>query len=100
MTDEELVMKLTELDQRTRGNAHRITNLEELQKSVNSLAMSVNTLANNMQQMISEQREQGERLKTLEERPAQNWNSMQRTIFNTLLGALAGAIAAGMIKII
>ena len=100
MTEVEIVQKLTELEQRVHSNAHRITGLEELQKSVNNLAMSVNTLANNMQQMLTEQKEQGERLQKLEEQPAERWNNMQRTVFNTVLGAISSALAIGIIQLI
>ncbi|MGN0332155.1 MAG: hypothetical protein ACI4D9_03875 [Lachnospiraceae bacterium] len=100
MTEEQVATKITELEQRVLSNAHRITDLEELQKSVNNLAISVNTLANNMQQMLSEQRDQGQRLKVLEEQPGERWNNMQRTVFNTVLGAISSALAIGIIQLI
>ena len=100
MTEEQIVMKITELEQRVLSNAHRITDLEELQKSVNSLAISVNTLANNMQQMLTEQKDQGTRLQKLEEQPGERWNNMQRTVFNTILGAISSALAIGIIQLI
>lgn len=100
MTEEEVAVKLKELEQRVLGNAHRITGLEELQKSVNNLAMSVNTLANNMQQMLAEQKDQGTRLQKLEEQPGERWNNMQRTVFNTVLGAISSALAIGIMQLI
>lgn len=100
MTEEEVAVKLKELEQRVLGNAHRITGLEELQKSVNNLAMSVNTLANNMHQMLDEQKAQGERLQKLEAQPGERWNNMQRTVFNTVLGAISSALAIGIMQLI
>lgn len=100
MTEEQVATKITELEQRVLGNAHRIKDLEELQKSVNNLAISVNTLANNMQQMLAEQKEQGTRLQKLEDQPAERWNNMQRTVFNTILGAISSALAIGIIQLI
>ncbi|MGN0404455.1 MAG: hypothetical protein ACI4F1_04475 [Bariatricus sp.] len=100
MTEEDVAVKLKELEQRVFSNEQRIEDLEELQKSVNNLAISVNTLANNMQQMLAEQKEQGTRLKKLEDQPAERWNNMQRTVFNTVLGAISSALAIGIIQLI
>ena len=43
--------------------------------------------------------QQGDRLAKLEAAPAEQWSSMKRTIFNTMVGAMAGALATGLIYI-
>lgn len=100
MTEAESAAKFAELDQRILNNEQRIEDLEELQKSVNNLAISVNLLANNMQQMLAEQKDQGTRLQKLEDQPGERWNNMQRTVFNTILGAISSALAIGIIQLI
>ena len=44
-----------------------------------------------------EKKNQGARLAKLESEPAERWSSMTRTIFNTIVGAGAGAFATGVI---
>ena len=61
------------------------------------LTISVHTLAHDMKQMLDEQKEQGKRLDKLEAAPAEQWGSMKRTVFNTVIGAGAGAFATGAI---
>ncbi|MEW3562569.1 hypothetical protein AB1I98_24430, partial [Enterococcus avium] len=59
----------------------------------------VKELALNMQTMIEVQGKQGDRLAKLEAEPAERWNGMQKTVFNTIVGAMAGAVATGLIYI-
>ena len=76
---------------------HRMSEQEEQGKSLTSLALSVQKMALSMESMIDEQKKQGERLSKLEAEPAERWSSMTRTIFNTMVGAGAGALAVGVI---
>lgn len=100
MNTEEIAVKLEKLDQRTQSMGHRIDELETMQKSINGLTISVNNLANSMNGMLAEQKDQGERLKKLEAEPAERWNSMQKTIFNSMMGAIASALGIGLIYLI
>lgn len=70
---------------------------EEQSKAINDLVLSVQKLALNMEAMIKQQQNQNERLAKLEQEPAKQWSNMKRTIFNTIVGAGAGAFATGVI---
>lgn len=83
-------------DEDNRQN-RRLDLLEKNTAVVQDLALSVKELAVNMSQMLREQEKQGERLAALEQEPAKNWSNMKRTIFNTIVGAGAGAFATGII---
>ncbi len=85
----------------------RMDEQDELDKQLRELITSVQLLAQNMEQMLAKQDEQKAQLdkqnKEIEEikmRPANNWNTMQRTIFTTIIGALAGAMVTYLIQII
>lgn len=89
-----------ELDRLHDEDKRQNRRLDILEKSVStqqSLAISVEKLAMNMERMLGEQEKQGERLDKLEAAPAEQWSSMKRTIFNTFVGAGAGAVATGVI---
>lgn len=97
MTDTEVAVKLENHDQQIKSLKHRMDEQEEQGKSLSSLALSVQKLALSMESMIEEQKNQGARLAKLESEPAERWSSMTRIIFNTIVGAGAGAFATGVI---
>ena len=83
-------------DEEHRQNV-RIVNLENQTQIIQSLAMSVDRLATSMDRMAQEQAEQGERLKALEQEPADNWRNVKKTVWTTIASVLAGALASGAI---
>ena len=97
MTDTEVAVKLENHDQQIKSLKHRMDEQEEQGKSLSSLALSVQKLALSMESMIEEQKNQGARLAKLEAEPAERWSNMTRPIFNTVVGAGAGAFATGVI---
>ena len=97
MTDTEVAVKFENHEPEIKSLKHRMSEQEEQGKSLTSLALSVQKMALSMESMIDEQKKQGERLSKLEAEPAERWSSMTRTIFNTMVGAGAGALAVGVI---
>lgn len=97
MDEMEVAVKFENHDQQIKSLKHRMDEQEEQSKVIQDLVLSVKELALNMQAMIKEQGKQGERLTKLEAEPGERWSSMTRTIFNTMVGAGAGALAAGII---
>lgn len=86
-------------DENDRQN-HRIDKLERTMEEIRKISTSVEKLAINMENMLSEQKKQGDRLDELEAKPAEAWTTMQRTILTTICGALAGAVAYGLMQMI
>ena len=70
----------------------RINILEENVKEVRDLTASVQKLAINMENMLKSQEEQGDRLKTLEERDGERWRSVTGYILTTIVGIVIGYI--------
>lgn len=97
MNETEIAVKLENHEQQIKSLKHRMDEQEEQSKTIQELVLSVKELAINMQSMIEVQGKQGSRLAKLEAAPAEQWNSMKRTIFNTIVGAMAGAVASGLI---
>lgn len=71
----------------------RIKGLEEDMKQFGSLTISVNTLANNMQKMLEEQKDQGERLEELESRDGEMWRKVVGYIITAVIGIVLGVVA-------
>ena len=99
MDEMETAVKLENHDQQIKSLKHRMEEQEEQSKTIQELVLSVRELALNMQAMLKEQGDQGKRLAKLEAEPAERWSSMKKTVFNTIVGAIAGAVATGLIYI-
>lgn len=100
MTDEEVAVKLEGHDHEIGSLKHRMEEQEEQNKVIQDLVMSVQKLALTMEAMLKEQSMQGERLKKLEDEPAERWNSAKKTAFTTIISVVAGALATGLIFMI
>ncbi len=79
----------------TRQN-NRIASLEETTKEINSLTISVEKLAVNMQNMLTELTTQGSRLKTLEARDGDNWRKIVGSAITVVVGAVLGFFLSKM----
>ena len=84
-------------DEHHRQN-RRIELLEENIGQLADLTLSVGKLANSMEGMLAEQKEQGKRLKTLEEVPANNWNTVKVAILTAVGTAIGTGIVAAVIN--
>lgn len=71
----------------------RIGILEEAVKQYVTLTISVEKMAASIEQMVQEQKRQGEKLEELEKVPVKNWN----TVKTAILSAIGGAIGTGII---
>ncbi len=97
--DEVTKAEIDRLHDEDKRQNHRLEQLEQNFGVVQKIAISVEKLALNMERMLDEQEKQGQRLNKLESAPAEQWSSMKRTIFNTMVGAGASALAIGFIYI-
>lgn len=86
-------------DENNRQN-HRIQELEDAQKGIMELTLSVQKLAQAVEVMAKEQAEQGRRLKVIEEIPGKRWTNATKTAFTSIVGVIAGALAVGLIQLI
>lgn len=100
MTDEEIAVKLEGHEHEIGSLKHRMEEQEEQNKVIQDLVMSVQKLALTMEAMVKGQSMQGERLKKLEDEPAERWNSAKKTAFTTIISVVAGALATGLIFMI
>lgn len=79
-------------DEHHRQN-ERIELLEEAVKQNTALTLSVEKLANNMENMANEQVKQGERLEALEGRDGEMWRTVVKYVLTAALGLVIGLVA-------
>lgn len=94
MTQEELNVKLTGVDARSKSNTHRIDKLESRADALESLASSVRVLATKQESMDSDVKEIKADVKTLTEKPAKWWDCLIDKLIWTLTAAVAGFLLA------
>lgn len=88
----ELEVKIQKLFDADRMTQARLNKLAAVVEDIQELNLSVAKLADNMQQMLTAQREQNERLKILESKPAKRWESVVDKILMLIVGALIGFV--------
>lgn len=87
----------TEFARRIQEEEHRqnrrIELLEESVKQNTALTLSVEKLANNMENMANEQMRQGKRLEALEGRDGDMWRTVVKYVLTTIFGLVIGVVA-------
>lgn len=80
------------VDEENARQNKRLSALEESTKQITNLVISVERLANNMEQMAREQREQNDKLEKLEGRDGEKWRSVVSYITVTIVGIVLGFV--------
>ena len=96
MNHEEMVIALTEVDNRSRSNTRRIEHLEKSTDVLNRLATSIEVMATKQETMSDNIVKMDEKITTLEEKPGKRWDSLVTAIISSLVGIIIGAIVAGL----
>lgn len=89
MICEERCRRLEDEDKRQN---ERIKQLELSISEIHSLSLSTEKLATTMEQMLVEQKEQGQRISKLEERDGQKWRDIVKAVLTAVAGAAIGVV--------
>lgn len=88
---EEFAKRISE--EHSRQN-HRIEALENTLSQILNMSASVERLATNMEHMVQEQKEQGERLKVLENKDGEMWRKVVSYSITAILSIILGFLAS------
>lgn len=75
----------------------RIDILEEANAQNQELITNVGIMATNMENMLKEQKRQGERLELLEQKPVESFNTLKTGFYNAIGAAIGGALLAAVL---
>lgn len=96
MNEKEMEHRLTDVEQRSRANSHRLTELSGRIEAVNRLATAVEVMAAK-QTSISESVDRlEEKVDTLETKPGKRWEGLVDKALFAAAGAVVAWLAAGM----
>ena len=86
--------RLTEVEERSKSNTHRLGELERRQDSLDELVGAVNVLAVREENVENDVKEIKNDVKSLTNKPAQRWDSLTDKIILTVAAAVIGFILA------
>ena len=90
----EYMERIGRSDDRMRDFDRRLSKVEEVGDKLQSMALSLQGMVVTLQSMQAEQKEQGERLKKIEEEPADKWKKFTWTIFACVITGVVGFLLA------
>lgn len=86
--------RLTEVEERSKSNTHRIGKIEERQDNLEKLAISVEKIAIREENVEKDVKEIKSDVKCLTSKPAKRWDSLISQIITILVAAIVGFILA------
>lgn len=86
--NEEQIRTLTECEQRSKSNTHRLDRLEATTEAVYKLATSVEVMGTNLKSMDSTLQRLDKKVEEQEARPGKRWEELVRTVIGIVVGAL------------
>lgn len=106
MNQEEMAVKLAEVDARSRSNTKRIDALAGQIDAVNRLATAVEVMATEqkhqtaaMAEIKADVAKLDAKVETIEQKPAKRWDGVVEKIIYGVIGALVAAATAGLIAL-
>lgn len=92
--EQDVTVKLTELDQRVGANTRRIESLERGQEALNRLTTAVEVLATKQKSTWESVEKLNDKLDVLEQRPGRRWEGLVDKILLVLAGAFVSFLLA------
>lgn len=94
MNETEIAVTLEGHEHEIGSLKHRVSDLEKQVTVIQDLGISVNRMAVSMENMLAEQKSQGERLASLESRDGKKWREVTKYVITALIGIILGCIFA------
>ncbi len=90
MTQEEIAVKLAEVDARSKSNTHRIDELKETTKALNSLAVSVEKIAVQQENLAKSYSGLTKDVEEIKAKPSKRWDTIITALITALIGWALG----------
>lgn len=86
--------RLTEVEERSKSNSHRLDDVEKRQDNLDTLVGTVKVLAEREQRVEEDVKEIKGDVKSLTSKPAKRWDNLINQIITIIVAAIAGFILA------
>ena len=86
--------RLTEVEARSKSNAHRLDEMEKRQDKLDDLVSTVKLLADREERVETDVKEIKTEVKTIRTAPAKRWDALVNQLITIAVAAIAGFILA------
>ena len=107
MNEQEMAVKLAEVDARSKSNTHRLDDVEEKVDTLQRLTTAVEVMATEQRHQTETMGEikndvtaLGTKVDAIEKKPGKRWDGMVDKFLYGLVGAVATALAGGLIYLL
>ena len=90
--------RLIKVEERAKSNTNRLNEHDKKLENIHDLTVAVKEIAMETKATREDVNDMNSRLKTVEEKPAKNWDKVISTIIGTEVGAIAGAVIGLILK--
>lgn len=94
MDEKDIEHRLTEVEERSKSNTHRLDEIEKRQDDLEELTSTVKVLAVREEAVENDVKEIKSDVKSLTNKPGQRWDSLVDKIILTVAAAIVGFILA------
>lgn len=94
MNEQNIEHRLTEVEGRSKSNAHRLDDMEKRQDNLDELVGTVKVLAVREEAVENDVKEIKSDVKSLTSKPAQRWENLITQLITIVVAAVAGFILA------
>lgn len=85
------------MEEENKRQNNRLDTMEKSIETFREIVSSVNRLADNMKDMADELANQGKRIEVIERKPADNWNTIVKSILTNFGATIAALIVGALI---
>lgn len=96
MEEVEIIKRITENEDRSKSNTHRIDDLERRQDDLDKIVNTVAVIANEQEHIKVDVTEIKKDVKLLADKPAERWNGVVDKIIMVVVGAIIAYILTGI----
>ena len=90
--EREFEHRLTEVEERSKSNTHRLDDMEKRQDNLDELVGTVKVLADREERVEDDVKEMKGDVKTLLSKPGKKWDDLTKQIITAIVAAIAGYI--------
>lgn len=90
--NEEQIRTLTECDQRSKSNTHRLDKLEQNYEALNRLTVSVETMGVKLGNLDKTMQKLDARMEEQEAKPGKRWDGLVTTLIGVIVGAVMAVV--------
>ena len=96
MNEQEMAVKLAEVDARSKSNTHRLDEMDEVEVMATEQRHQTETMA----EIKTDVTALGTKVDAIEKKPGKRWDGMVDKFLYGLVGVLAGALGVGLLYLL